>query len=74
MGQDIKIINTETNDNRSYHVSSKKIKDVIGFETKYTIQDAVRDLKDAFEKKLLKNTFDNEFYYNIKRMNNIKLL
>ena len=26
MGQDIKIINTETNDNRSYHVSSKKLK------------------------------------------------
>ncbi len=74
IGQDIEIINTETNDNRSYHVSSKKIKDVLGFETKYTIKDAVRDLKEAFEKKLLENTFENEFYYNIKRMNNIKLI
>ena len=69
----LKIINTKSDDNRSYHVSSEKIKDVLGFETKYTIKDAVLDLKSAFEKKLLTNTFDNEFFYNIKRMNSIKL-
>jgi len=74
IGKDIEIIKTETDDNRSYHVSSEKIKDVLGFETKYTVKDAVRDLKEAFEKKLLINTFDSEFYYNIKRMNNIKLI
>ena len=74
IGQDIEIINTETNDNRSYHVSSEKIKHVLGFETKYTIKDAVEDLKQAFEGDLLTNTFENEFYYNIKRMNNIKLI
>ena len=34
IGEDIKIIKTETNDNRSYHVSSQKIRDLIGFETK----------------------------------------
>lgn len=74
VGSDIKIINTETNDNRSYHVSSQKIKDVLGFETKYSVKDAVNDLKNAFEKKILVNTFDDEFYYNIKRMNNINLI
>ena len=74
IGNDIKIINTKSDDNRSYHVSSKKIKEVIGFETKYTVKDAVQDLKDAFEKKMLTNTFENQFYYNIKRMNNIKLV
>ncbi len=74
IGSDIKIINTETNDNRSYHVSSQKIKDVLGFETKYSVKDAVNDLKNAFEKKILINTFDDEFYYNIKRMNNINLI
>ena len=73
IGDDIKIINTKSDDNRSYHVSSKKIKDLLGFETKYTVKDAVLDLKIAFEKKLLTNTFDNEFFYNIKRMNSIKL-
>ena len=74
LGDDISIKNTITNDNRSYHVSSQKIKDVIGFETKFTVRDAVSDLKEAFEKKLLTNTFDNELFFNIKRMNNIKLV
>ena len=73
IGQDIKIVNTKSDDNRSYHVSSEKIKDILGFETKYTVKDAVYDLKSAFEKKLLTNTFNNEFFYNIKRMNSINL-
>ena len=73
IGDDVKVINTKSDDNRSYHVSSEKIKRVLGFETKYTIKDAVLDLKNAFEKKFLINTFDNEFYFNIKRMNNINL-
>ena len=73
IGSDINIINTKSDDNRSYHVSSKKIKDILGFETKYTVKDAILDLKTAFEKKLLTNTFDDEFFFNIKRMNNINL-
>ena len=55
IGNDIKIINTKSDDNRSYHVSSKKIKEVIGFETKYTVKDAVQDLKEAFEKNVNKH-------------------
>ena len=73
IGKDIKIVNTKSDDNRSYHVSSQKIKDILNFETQFTVQDAVLDLKNAFEKKLLINTFNNEFFYNIKRMNNLKL-
>ena len=49
IGEDVKILRTESDDKRSYHVSNKKIKDVLGLETKNTIQDAVKDLKDAFE-------------------------
>ena len=74
IGDDVKITKTHSDDNRSYHVSSQKIKDILGFETKYTIKDAVNDLKEAFKNRKLTNTFENEFYYNIKRMNNIKLL
>ena len=74
IGEDIKIINTKSDDNRSYHVSSEKIKDILGFETKYTVKDAVKDLKNAFENKILINTFNNELFFNIKRMNSIKLL
>ena len=74
IGDDINIVNTKTDDNRSYHVSSEKIKQILGFDTKNTVQDAVLDLKKAFENKLLTDTFNNEFYFNIKRMNNLKLL
>ena len=73
IGQDVKIIKTKSDDNRSYHVSSEKIKQILGFETKYTVKDAVLDLKNEFEKKSLNNTFENEFFFNIKRMNNINL-
>lgn len=73
IGEDIKIINTKSDDNRSYHVSSQKIKEVLGFETKYTVKNAVYDLKEAFENKLLINTFENELFFNIKRMNNLNL-
>ena len=72
IGKDIKIIKTKSDDNRSYHVSSQKIKDVLGFETRFTIKDAVRDLKIAFEKKLLPNSFSDEKYFNIKKNANIK--
>ncbi len=74
IGDDVKILRTESDDNRSYHVSNEKIKNVLGFETKFTIQDAVRDLKDAFDKNLLPNSFDDEKYFNIKTMNSIKLI
>jgi nucleoside-diphosphate-sugar epimerase len=73
IGENVEIIKKETNDNRSYHVSSQKIKDVLNFETKFTIQDAVRDLKKAFDNKLLFNSFENKNYFNIKMMQSIKL-
>ena len=62
-----------SDDIRSYHISSEKIKKVLKFETKLTIKDAVLDLKDAFDKKLLTNTFDNINYFNIKKMQSINL-
>ncbi len=74
IGDDIKIIKTKSEDNRSYHVSSQKIKDVLGFETSLTIRDAVKDLKIAFEKKLLPNSFSDEKYFNIKRMQTLKMV
>ena len=73
IGDDVKIVNTKSNDNRSYHVSSEKIKKVLGFETKYTVKNAVSDLKIAFENNILTNTFDNELFFNIKRMNSMNL-
>ena len=74
IGSDVIIKKTHSDDNRSYHVSSDKIFNKIGFSPKKTVKDAVDDLKVAFQKKILVNTFENEFFYNIKRMNNINLI
>ena len=73
IGKDIEIIKTKSDDNRSYHVSSQKIYDVLNFKTKLTVKDAVFDLQQAFKNKLLKATFEDENYFNIKRMQSIKL-
>ena len=73
IGDDVKIKRIKSNDNRSYHISSKKIEKELGFKTVKTIEDAVKDLKNAFDKKLLVNTLIDEKYFNIKKMNNINL-
>jgi nucleoside-diphosphate-sugar epimerase len=72
-GDDIKIIKFPSNDNRSYHISSSKIHDLLGFKNNFTIIDAIKDLKFAFENKKLINTFDNINFFNIKKMQSIKL-
>ena len=74
IGDDIEIVKTKSDDNRSYHVSCKKISEILGFNTKHTIKDAVTDLKKAFEKKLIINSFDDEKFFNIKRMQSIDLV
>ena len=73
IGKDVKLELTPTNDNRSYHISSEKIKKVLGFESIHTIADAVTDLKLAFEKGLLPNSLNDEKYFNIKRMQSLNL-
>jgi len=73
VNQNTEIIQTASNDNRSYHISSDKIKKELGFENKYNIADAVRDIKGAFELKLFKDSMNNEIYFNVKMMKRIKL-
>ena len=73
LGNDIKLVVTPTNDNRSYHISSQKLKNILNFETKFTISDAVKDLKKAFENNLLKDPINNSNYFNIKKMQEIDL-
>ncbi len=65
---DIPIEVTESDDKRSYHINSDKIKNVLGFVPKYTVEDAVRDLCNAFQEGKLPNSFDDDKYYNIRTM------
>lgn len=68
LGGEIAIETVPTDDNRSYHVSSRKIARELGFKPQKTVDDAVRDLLAAFKDKRLRNTFDDPRYYNIKTM------
>jgi nucleoside-diphosphate-sugar epimerase len=62
-----------TDDLRSYQVSSKRILREIGFAPKRTIEDAVRDLKSAFDAGKLTDPLSNPMYFNIKRMQEVGL-
>lgn len=64
---------TPTDDRRSYHVNTDKMKRVLGFSTEYTFEDAILSIKEAYEKGLIKDALDNPLYYNIKRMKEIGL-
>ena len=65
---EIKITTTPSNDNRSYHVNSDKVRRVLGFEPKRNIEDAVRDLTRAFRNNMLPGSFDDDWYYNVRTM------
>ena len=73
IGKDVLIETQPTNDMRSYHISSKKIRDETGFTTKFSIEDAINDLKYAMYSKVLTNPMENEEYINIAVMKNKKL-
>jgi nucleoside-diphosphate-sugar epimerase len=73
IGDDVRVVRKESNDNRSYHISSARIHDELGFRATRTIADAVRDLKDAFDTGLLPDSLTDEQYFNIKRMQSIDL-
>ena len=73
VGTDVKLTMTSTDDNRSYHISSQKIKDQLGFRATFNINKAVKDLLDAFEKGWLPNSLEDEIYFNIRRMQSLDL-
>jgi nucleoside-diphosphate-sugar epimerase len=62
----IAIETSPSNDLRSYHVSSEKIKRELGWTPKRTIEDAVGDLCRAFRAGKIPNSLTDIRYYNVK--------
>ena len=62
-----------TDDNRSYHISSSKIKEKLNFEMKHTVKDAIKDLVLAFNDNKFIDPLNNPEYFNIKKMQLINL-
>lgn len=73
VGEHVGVDVEETNDLRSYHVSSEKIRRELGFVPSRTIKDAVADLALAFDRGLLPNSMTDPRYFNIKTMQNLNL-
>lgn len=69
----IEIVTTPTDDIRSYHISSEKIKRELGWMPKYTVEDGVRDLVAAFRAGKLPEPLGDNKYFNIKTMQAINL-
>lgn len=68
VGDDVRIVTSPTNDLRSYHISSEKIKRQLGWTPRRTVQDAVRDLLSAFYAGKVPGSLTDPIYSNIKTM------
>jgi nucleoside-diphosphate-sugar epimerase len=73
VGRSTEIVTTPTDDNRSYHISSEKIRRELGFVPAHTIEDAVRGLVNGFEAGRIPNPMSDIRYYNIKTMQAVHL-
>ena len=73
VGEDVGITTTPTDDRRSYHISSEKIKRELGFVPRLSIKDAVADLVAAFGAGKIPNAMTDIRYYNIKQMETSRL-
>jgi nucleoside-diphosphate-sugar epimerase len=73
IGPKVEIVVTPTDDHRSYHVSSELIRRDLGFAARRTVEDAIIDLRDAFAAGKVPNSMNDDRYYNIKRMQALRL-
>jgi len=64
----IDIVTTPSNDLRSYHISSEKIARALGFRPKRGIEDAARDLCEAFRTGKLPDSMSDPKYFNVQTL------
>lgn len=74
VGGEVAIEVTPTDDNRSYHVSSERVRRELGFEPRHSIADAVLSLTEAFARGAVPDPLDNEMYFNVKRTRTVRAL
>ena len=65
---EIAIETTDSNDNRSYHITSKKIELELGIKPKRTLEDAVREICRAFKEDRYSNSMVNSAYFNVRAL------
>ena len=62
---------TPSDDLRSYHINSDKVADVTGFKPKFSVEDAIRGLCQAFREGKLPNSLEEDKYFNVRTMKKI---
>lgn len=62
---------TPSDDLRSYHINSDKITEITGFKPKFSVEDAIRDLCQAFREGKLPDSLDDDKYFNVRTMKKI---
>ncbi len=71
--QGVRITTSPSDDPRSYHISSERMKRELGFVPRRTIEDAVRDLVRAFRAGRIPNALTDDRYYNVKTLQQVEL-
>jgi nucleoside-diphosphate-sugar epimerase len=71
--ENIDVVTTPSDDRRSYHISSDKIRRELGFAPTRTIEDAVRDLVRAFQDGRIPDSMNDIRYYNVKKVQEVGL-
>ena len=69
----VKIVTSPTDDHRSYHISSEKIRRELGFVARRSLKDAILDLVAAFKAGKIPNSMDDIRYYNVRLMQAVNL-
>jgi nucleoside-diphosphate-sugar epimerase len=68
----VDIVTTPTDDIRSYHINSDKVKRVLGYAPRHTIEDAVRELCKGFVANRIPNSMEDDRYYNVRLLKRLK--
>lgn len=69
---DVEILKTPSDDIRSYHINSDKIRRELGFVPKFSVEDAIRELCQAFADGKVANPLGDDRYFNVKCLKALK--
>jgi len=72
--KDIIIEKSYSDDKRSYHINSDKIKKTLNFTPKHSVEYGIYELALAFKNNLIRNSFQEDIYYNVKTLKRINAI
>ncbi len=64
----VELVATPSEDRRSYHISSEKLRRELAFAPRRSVEDAVRDLAAAFREGRIPDPLGDDRYYNLKTL------